>query len=347
MKRINRTGKVSFGDASLHIWEESGGPVRPEWERQFKVEVFFPMVDRLERLGWLCVVPSDKVQAYGESFAGNYRFCQKGDLKAEIGVSGRCIKLEMFQNVNAPDRPDHDGRYQSDKEFHAPYLLRLEMKRTRQVLRDLLCDLFEGYEFHSKTLDGRTNKIGINGLTAMEYLAGCYETSWHFKGDTTTYAIEDYNSKSADGAIVKHGEKVWYADRKGRICTGTAYYNINNMWWVVSGKYSITNLSSGELFTKVPENVRIKLNASLRRKRLEGELQKAIKAMNFERAAILRDIAFPKGDLFVVRRKNDNFYHGTGFCGYANNIVDAGKFTADEVKGWANECNEIIKLEAV
>ncbi|MGZ8220017.1 MAG: UvrB/UvrC motif-containing protein [Methylobacter sp.] len=345
MERINRTGIVRFFDASLHIVEEPEGPVKTEWERQFKVDVFFPMVDLLEKLSWTCVVPKDMIARHGERFASNYRFCQKGELKGEIEVTGRCIKIEMFQNVNAPDRSDHDGRYQSDKEAHMPYLMRLEMERTRRRLRDMLCTSFEGYEFSTEIRDGRGGKVGINHLTAHEYLAGCYETSCHFKGDLTNYKIEDYNNKSADGSIVKHGERVWFFDRKGRACTGIAYYDINNMSLVITGKYAITNLSSYELFTSAPENIRIKRNTKQRRLALEKIMSSAIKAMDFERAAVIRDILFPKNiDLFVVKSKRDNLYHRTGFLGYANNIVDAGKFTADEVKGLVSDRNEVIKI---
>ncbi len=75
------------------------------------------------------------------------RWCSKGDLKADLKVSGRSITFEMFQNVNAPDRPDHGGRHQSNKEFHMPYVMRLEMERTHRKIRDYLCAVFTDYKF--------------------------------------------------------------------------------------------------------------------------------------------------------------------------------------------------------
>lgn len=348
--RIDRTGTVNFGDASLSVWEEGISDARKNggyegeknWGRQFKRDVFARIVQTLNRLGWACTVPEDYIKQYGLSFARNRRTCEKGDLKGWLDISGRCIKFEMWQGVNTPTRPDHGGKYESDKEAVAPYLLRLEMFRTRNRIRDYLCNVFTGYQFDAAHRSIYKNPLA---MTALEQIQKHYVESWHFKGDLTTYQISDCNRQSADGVMLEHGQRVWFADRKGRICTGTGYYNINNMWWVVTGKYEYTNEASFELYAKCPENPRIKRNTRLRRKRLESELQKAIEAMNFERAAALRDILFP-GDpaLFVVWHKEHKLYHGTGFSGYTADQSKAGKFTAEEVRNWNHAPNKVIAL---
>ncbi len=135
MPQIERIGRVSFGDASLGVWEEPEGPVKTEWERQFKKDVFLRIVQQLNRLGWSFTMPAveqDDIKRYGGAVARwsaeRHRNCTKGDLQADLSVSGRCIEFKMFQNVNAPDRPDHGGRYQSNKESHMPYLTRLDLK---------------------------------------------------------------------------------------------------------------------------------------------------------------------------------------------------------------------------
>ena len=347
--RMERAGAIHFGDASLHVWEEGisaaraagGYQAAQAWERQFKRDVFARIVQTLNRLGW----------TVGEStyiFTGNNnRYCTKGDLQADLKLSGRSIQFEMFQNKNAPTRPDHGGRYESNKEACMPYVLRLEMERTRRRIRNYLLNVFTGYAFKADRSDGRSSKCGPDGLTALEWVQGCYDTSWHIKGDLTKYKISDYNRGSADKAMLEHGQRVWFADYHGRICTGIAMYNINNMWWVATGKYGVTNKASFELYTKCPENPRIKRNAGLRRKRLESELAKAIKGMKFERAAVLRDILFP-GDpnLFVVWHNEHQLYHRAGFCGYTSDRSAAGKFTADEVRGWNKAPNKVIALDA-
>ena len=67
MAQINRTGQVSFGDASLSIWEEGISEARKAggwegaqaWERKFKRQVFARIVQTLNRLGWTLAIPQD------------------------------------------------------------------------------------------------------------------------------------------------------------------------------------------------------------------------------------------------------------------------------------------------
>lgn len=338
--RIDRTGVIKFHDASLAVWEDGLYPSvtwdgRTAWERQFKRDVFARIVQQLNRLGWT-VGPQHHIRT-----GNNARFCQKGDLKGDLSICGRHIEFNMFQSVNCPTRPDHEGRYERDKEQCMPYLVRLEMERTRRRIRDYLCNVFTGYAFEPPKI-----KCGPDGLTAYEHIQQRYAESWHFKGkDWGTYKNQPgmiHNVKSADGHTIEHFQQVWFLDHKGRWIKGTALYNINNMWWVICGTYRYTNEASFKLYVNAPANPRAKHNTQQRRRRLEEELAKAIKAMNFERAAVLRDILFPNNpDLFVVWHRGHKAYHCSNFQGYTGDIVKAGKFTAEEVKGWDFGENEI------
>ncbi|MGN6234958.1 UvrB/UvrC motif-containing protein [Dyella sp.] len=342
MTTIDRTGTVHFHDASLAVWEEGISDARSAggwegaqaWELQFKRDVFARIVQTLNRLGWQVTVGT-------HIFTGNNaRYCRKGNLQADLTICGRHIELKFFQDVNAPDRPDHGGRYQLDKERHMPYLLRLEMERTRRRVRDYLCNVFSGYTFKA----GEPQRG--SGATAMECIAASYASSWHFKGDLSSYKIDPRNRQSADGLTINHGARVWFFDRKGRVASGTAYYNINNMWWVVTGRYDYTNLSNFELFCALPDHPRVKRNTGLRRKRLEKELQRATDAMKFERAAVLRDILFNPGEpLYYVWSERHQLFHSIGFRGYTRNQAHAGKFTADEVSGWHSADNRVIPVQ--
>lgn len=334
MSQIQREGEVRFGDASLSAWED---PVRRDWgqwqeyERGFKRQVFKRIIQQLNRLGWSVQVPSDMVEQYGRSFAEGHRYCRKGNLQGFLDLSGRYIKFEMWQDVANGENPN-GGRYDFDKEKRMPYLLWLEMERTRRRVRDYLCSVFSGYEFRTDRNDGRMNKRGPGFLTSLQWLAGCYETSWHFKGDTSQYTISDYNRKSADGEMLNHGQRVWFADRKGRICTGIAYYNINNMWWVVTGKYGASNEAVSGLYATCPANPRQKQNGHLRRARLESELARAVKSMDFMRAQTIKEVLFPVSEpLFMVYHKEHGCYHRSNFCGYTNDPVEAGRFTWEEL----------------
>ena len=357
MATIKRTGVVVFTDAGIDVWEEGIGEARRDggmrgasaWEQQFKRDVFARIVRQLNRLEWHCEIQADLVKQYGMAFARNHRYCRKGDLQAELEVGGRHIKLAMWQSVNTPTRPDQDGKYEHNKEGIMPYPIRLEMERTRRRIRDYLCGVMEGYVFDPKKRSIYHPQLS---QTAMERIEAAYAESWHFKGDWEAWLSRQTGfhagyRTAADGQLLTHGQRVWFFDRKGRINTGTAIYNINNMWWVVTGKWDYTNVACHNLYSTLPENFRIKRNARLRRQRLEGEMNAAIKAMRFERAAQLRDLIFPPGEaLFVVYHKGHGAYHRPGFRGYTTSITDAGKFTAAEVKGWNAGPNEVRELSS-
>lgn len=349
--RIDRQGVVSFGDASIAVWEEGIAAARnagglkgaDAWEREFKRQVFARIVQTLNRLGWTCEVPQSYVKQYGLSFARDRRECSKGELKGLLEVSGRNIDFKMWQGVNTPTRPDHGGRYESDKEGCMPYLLRLEMERTRSRIRDYLCAVFSGYTFESKK---RSIYVKPLRFTAMEKIQQHYAESSHFRGDMGAYLkrsgyteLPAYNCKSADGQRLAHGQRVWTTDEHGRWIEGIAYYNTNSMWWVLLGRYDHTNKSCHELRTTPPPNVRAKDNASLRRKRLESELAKAVKAMNFRRAEVLKNILWPKPEPLFHIMKGDAYF-APNYCGYRNNAVDAGKYTEAELKPYASDIRD-------
>ncbi|HCZ4695507.1 TPA: hypothetical protein O3G95_004693, partial [Salmonella enterica subsp. enterica serovar Saintpaul str. CFSAN004147] len=96
MAQIKRNGEIRLGDARLCICEN---PERVDdaYERGFKRDVFSRVVQTLNRLGWLVVVPQDDIDQYGVNFARRFRYCTKGDLKADLKLHGRSIDLEFFQ----------------------------------------------------------------------------------------------------------------------------------------------------------------------------------------------------------------------------------------------------------
>lgn len=341
---INRTGTVHFGDASLSVWEEGlstrmSHKERDAWELAFKREVFARIVQQLNRLGWTVDQPAinpHDVKHYGGLVARwateRRRNCSKGDLKGELEISGRTIKFEMWQGVNTPTRPDHGGRYEHDKEGCMPYLLRLEMERTRRRIRDYLCNVFTGYTFEPP----REPPMGLMGLTAEEKAAHNRRTTGHYKPELDHAVIHSKeNARALDGGTIEHGGRVWALDHKGRVVTGTAYYSLNNRWQIVTGRYGLTYAGTESIFTSPPDNLRMKRNARERRRRLEGELAKAVKAMNFRRAEVLKNILWPTPEPLFFIMKGDAYF-APNYRGYRDNPVDAGRYTEAELKPYAS-----------
>ncbi|MDM7104110.1 hypothetical protein QUH18_26730 [Klebsiella pneumoniae] len=336
MAQVKRNGEIRLGDARLCVWEdpESTGDT---YERGFKRDVFRRIVQTLNRLGWLVVIPQEKIESYGGDFAHRFRYCTKGDLKADLSLCGRVIELEFFQNVNAPDRPDHEGRYQSDKEKHMPYLMRLEMLRTRNKIATYLTNVFDGYAM----AEPRANwsDIGPGKLTNMDVIKADYRANWHYDGNWEDYLkknphmISGRNCISAEGQQLEPGKRVWWFDWKGRIMTGTAWYHINNMWYVTWGRYGISNIASFELYISLPENPRMKRNERLRRRKLEGLMGDAVTKMDYLRAYQLKQILFPDNEpLYRLFHTGHQLYHRPEFNGYTKDPNYAGKFRRSEVE---------------
>lgn len=287
--QINRAGIVRIADKSLAVWEEPvvrlTGKAGDEWRRLFKRQVFARIVQTLNRIGWKVDQHIEHAKQYGRSFANSFRICSKGDLRAELKISGRSISLEFWQGVNTPTRPDHGGRYEKIEAM--PYLLRLEMNRTRNRIARYLTAVFSGY-----IIEDVQTPLPLQ-LTAMEKINRNYAASWHFKGYWAEYLangnVQPSNRKSADGTLLEHGQPVWLRDYHGRWMQGTAYYNINNMWWVVLGRYAYTNRGSHELHTTQPPDLRSKDNRKRAIHSLRELLRTAIDSAEFERAALYRD----------------------------------------------------------
>ncbi|RMX08541.1 hypothetical protein D8I35_05550 [Corticibacter populi] len=295
--QIAREGRVCFQDASVSVWEEglaearnSGGIKGADaWELAFKRQVFARIIQTLNKIGWT-VAPWEDAPKY-RAIALSYRSCHKGDLKGELSISGRHIEFKMWQDVT-PSENRNGGRYDFHKEARMPYLLRLEMERTRRRIRDYLCNVFSGYHFDPP----RDPPMGLMGLTADETARHNRMTCGHYRPALDRAEISmASNAIAADGGTIEHGSQVWALDPKGRVITGTAYHYLNSTWQIVTGRYGLTHCFTHEIFTGRPEGLRVKRNERARRKRLEGELAKAIKAMNYERAAVLRDILYPDG----------------------------------------------------
>lgn len=352
--QIERTGTVHFHDASLEIWEEGLSGTyeqRQAWGREFKRQVFARIVQQLNRIGWTCELPAfdqrekDRYPSIYEESRREKRECRKGDLQGHISLSGRTIEFEMWQDVaNVENR--NGGRYDFNKEQRMPYLLRLEMERTRRKIRDYLCNVFSGYTFEPP----RDLNIGPGHgcVTAIAAALERRKHSGHYVEELGRARYSNDAEQSADGLIIEDGMRVYAMDYRGRIVTGTALYSLGGNWTIVTGRYSaLWNVWHKQIWVNSPGDLRRKRNEGTRRKRLEGELAKAIAAMDFRRAETLRRILWPaKEPLFMVWHEGHRAYHCANFCGYTSDSIKAGKFTAAELKGWDRAPNKVIPLAA-
>ena len=254
----------------------------------------------------------------------------------------------MYQNVQNVDNRN-GGQYCFDKEERMTYQQRLRMEYTRRKLRDYLCNVFTGYTFQTD----RNPKVGPgrNRVTAMEWMQKAIRATGHYREELGHASISmKCNETARDGGTIKHGTQIWYHDRKTqRIFKGTAFYDLNSSWFVVSGRYGHSVVQASDIFTSAPLNLRRLVTAEKRRKRIESLMQRAVAGMDFERAAKLRDILFPKHEpLFMIwSDKHGGAYFGPNYSGYTTDTVQAGKYTRAELKPYLGSADTKDHLRAV
>lgn len=323
-----RVLSVNISDTSLGIWQDD--PNDPSFQR----EVYGGLIRQMRDRGWK-IGPDPEVARRHKCISSMYRLGKTGDLRMEMKVSGRVVELAIWA-VTWPLDNRNGPRYDFNKRDRMQYLdqlrVDLEFRRIVAWLRGLATVTVK-----DRNLEG--SRPSLTGLPAVEWIGRRYAESWHSDKDLGRPVCRySYNSESADGGTVEHGATVWFADAKGRICRGIVHYNIINMWWVQVGRYGVRNLGSHGIYVAQPANLRAKRNDRLRRTRLEKMLSAAIVAMDFERAALLRDITFGKQPTFLIWSRDKELFYAIDCRGYSSDSLRAGRFTREEAE---RECRRV------
>lgn len=356
--QIDRTGVISFHDASISIWEDSipspsgegGFKARDAWEREFKRQVFARVIQTLHRLGWT-VAPWDS--EHYRLLAPRRRTCRKGDLHGELSIDGRVVEFKMWQDVTPSENPN-GGRHDFDKLIRMPYVLRLEVERTRRRISEYLCNVFSGYSVKQKKIDSPNPDplAWFNDKWDDEYekKRGTHRFKRGADGWPSEEELNSWDRKDADGLVLNHGDVRWLRNHKGHLLRGRVYGGINGRWTLVygPGERDYTCAQAGEFFTYKPDMTPAKSpDPRQRRKRLEQELKKAVAAMDFKRAQLLKSALFPEGPLYAIWSKEKRVYFDIMYCGYRESIADAGKYTRDELRPYLGDKLETDQYKAV
>jgi len=165
-----------------------------------------------------------------------------GDLefKAERYPAG--FKIEFYQNVNFVNACG--GYYDIDKYKKMPYLIRLQFDLTAKKLSKFLTDR------------GVENKTELTPATSEDFVIADYVRGWHHK-ESDGFTLESthgrspdqsYNCQDREKKVLRNGQIKWFRHYNGYLYRGTVYHNINNMWWVITDKYNVSNVTSSNLF---------------------------------------------------------------------------------------------------
>ncbi|MEB5557018.1 hypothetical protein GOP97_14715 [Vibrio cholerae] len=78
-----------------------------------------------------------------------------------------------------------------------------------------------------------------------------------------------------------HGQMVWARSYNGRWIYGLAIHNINNMWWIVCGKWDRYNIASFEIHTQRPCDLHVRVPERKAIKSLETKIKAAVDKKDF------------------------------------------------------------------
>lgn len=162
------------------------------------------------------------------------------EFKAERYPSG--FRITFFQNV-VFENPC-GGYYDFDKREKMPYLIG---KRFEWMV-NIISKFFEKNGIADKTeplCRFAEDKIKLDFVKSFHHPQKDmqFELS-DFDGETTA----DYNGTDRDGKKIHNGDIKYCRDYSGYLQRGKVYHNINNMWWVITDKYTIRNVCASCLF---------------------------------------------------------------------------------------------------
>lgn len=306
---------VRIHDTHIGIWQDNAK------DSSFHAEVFAPLIKAMRARGW-AIGADPRIKKHYRSLSPSHRLAARGNLRASIEITGRVVRIEYWADTWPLDNR-HGRRYDFGKLTRMEYLdrlrVRLEMSRVVAWLGTIA------------PVSVKTDEPV--GLPAIQRIERRYAESCHTdKKLGRPVCKHSYNGMSRDSQSIEHGSTIWFADRKGRIGRGTAYYNINNMWWVVCGAYTLLNLSSSEIYCKAPQDLRTKQNTRQRRGRIEEELALAVRRMNYRRAEVLKALLFGAEPAFLIWSRDKDAYYRSNYSGYTTDTIAAGKYTRGEAE---------------
>ncbi len=317
---------VNIHDSHLGIWQDDAR------DESLRSEVYGELIRRMRTRGW-SIRRDPRIHQNFRCLSSGRRLGARGTLRCEIEIAGRTVKVEFWSTTAEPKNPN-GRRYDFNK---LQRMKKLDRLRVELEFRRIIAWL-------ETIAPVKIERRDEQDLTPSQRIAKSYASSWHKNKDLGRPVCDsDYNRKSKDGALLEHGQTVWLPDRKGRLIRGVAYYNINNMWWVIAGG-QLHNEGSHSLFAMRPMNIRTKLNDRARRSRLEEELRLAVQRMDFQRAHVLKTIIFGTEQTYMIWARDHQAYYRSQYAGYSSDTAGAGRYTRAEAEAECRRAPDQLEM---
>lgn len=263
----NNGPEFFFTDGSIQIWREHPG--EPE-----NTKTFTGVNRLLKRIGFDVRECEDTKKRF-DSLSKTTRVGRFGNLQFCHRLSGRHQEIEFFQDVNFSN--PNGGKYDFGKESRMPYQVKLRYLWTRKKIADYLIK------------KGIPQVKDYKPRTALDFIAAKRAESWHWHPGKPMVPSAGYEM-SGDKKKIEEGMEVFFYDWSRRLGVGRAFYNLNNMWWIVVGSNPRPrNIANFDIFVGNNGLPRKRWSDGERKKRVEKQYESAIERRDFERAAQLRD----------------------------------------------------------
>ncbi|MCZ4092363.1 hypothetical protein [Sinorhizobium psoraleae] len=154
--------------------------------------------------GW-SIKRDPRVHQHHRCISQNYRLGARGTLRCEIELAGRTVKIEFWSITSKQDNRN-GRRYDFGK---LKRMAKLDRLRVELEFRRIIAWL-------ETIAPIKIERRDEQDLPAMKRIEKSYAESWHKDKDLGRPVCQyDYNRKSKDGALLEHGQTVWFPDRKG------------------------------------------------------------------------------------------------------------------------------------
>lgn len=188
----------------------------------------------------------------------NYWIGKRGDLEFQAEKYPNGFKIQFFQNV-VYENPN-GGKYDFDKFQKMPHIVRLQYQK---YMNRLICLLKGITDVKDET--SRSPKL------AEEWIKCRYVESCHHEQKDTDFDLRSldgqtqppYNGLDRDKKTIRNGQIKYFRGRDGYLYRGRVYHDLNNMWWVITDKYTVRKVAAFELFDLGPDDKRGRLALSL------------------------------------------------------------------------------------
>lgn len=126
----------------------------------------------------------------------------------------------------------------------ASYINRLRAKKYIRVITDML----DGLGIYCSTTP--------DPKYAEDWIKCRYAEDWFHEQKDTNFNLHDLdgqiqessNALDRDRKQLHNGDLKYFRDWSGYLSRGRVYHNINNMYWVITDKYTVRNIADFELF---------------------------------------------------------------------------------------------------